>query len=178
MNLQGKCLWRWTRRGEDGRQPRSLSRNVLRARSEKLPIVVSHSLSSAMPLIKQHRVACCRGGVVTLPVRKKNQKPLSVALYHQHILFAAAAAAAAVWVMCVCVCIVICRVSSPLRHLHFQNAHKEHARSVKGNVEATRFITAWLRIHTCWVVNPTRACALSTHPVFASDQTLIVGFSS
>lgn len=50
-----------------------LTRNVLRARSEKLPIVVSHSLSSAMPLIKQHRVACCRGGVVTLPVRQKTK---------------------------------------------------------------------------------------------------------
>lgn len=111
------------------------------------------------------------------PSASKNEKPLlSVALYHQHILFALAAA---VWVMCFCVCIVICRVLSPLRHLHFQNAHKEHARSVKGNVEATRFITAWLRIHTCWVVNPgPPARALSTHPVFASDQTLIVGFSS
>lgn len=114
------------------------------------------------------------------PSASKNEKPLlSVALYHQHILFAATAEAAAVWVMCVSVCVIICRVSSPLRHLHFQNAHKKHARSVKGNVEATRFITAWLRIHTCWVVNPSPpACALSTHPVFASDQTLIVGFSS
>lgn len=105
----------------------------------KLPIVVSHSLSSAMPLIKQHRVACCRGDA---PSASKIQKPLlSVALYHQYILSAAAAAAAAVRVMCDCVFVVICRVSSPLRQLHFQNAHKEHARSVKGNVEATRFRT-------------------------------------
>lgn len=95
------------------------------------------------------------------PSASKNEKPLlSVALYHQYILFAAAAA---VWVMCACVCVLICRVLSPLRHLHFQNVHKEHARSVKGNVEATRFITVWLRIHMLGgEPRPACLCAFNT----------------
>lgn len=154
-----------------------LTRNVLRARTEELPIVVSRSLSSssAMPLIKQHCVACCPGGVVMLPVRQKTNKkkaPRCSCLWlcttsTSCLLRPAAAAAALV------LCVIIGGVSST--DLHFRNAHKGHAR----NAKATRRITMSLRIHSSWVVNPgTPACVLTAHPVFDADQIIVVGFSN
>lgn len=109
-----KGRWWWQTTTYSLRPPHTLpphpfTRNVPCAQRNS-PIVVSHSLPPAMLLIKQHRVACCRGAVVTLLVPQKKKPKCRCCPWlwnHQCILSADASAAAALRVVGGSVCEVL-----------------------------------------------------------------------